>query len=87
MQQNEIKNRFKEVFNGQMNPLTPIPVSYGCRSRHLYEIAKDDRSELFGVTVIDIDADKASPLEFSRAFSSLKEAKAYVTNRFREEDA
>lgn len=76
---NDIKNIFKEVFNYSPNVMTPNVISYGRRSRFLYELASDDEDKMFGVTVIDIEKNKTN---LSRCFFNLEEARRYITNRF-----
>lgn len=75
----DIKSIFEDVYNDEPNIITPNVISYGRRSRFLYELASDDEDKLFGVTVIDIEKNKTN---LSRCFFDLEEARRYITNRF-----
>ena len=77
---NDIKNIFEDVYNDQPNPLTPNVITYGRRSRYLYELSSSDDDKMFGVTVINIKKEKENDL--CKCFFNLEDARRYITNRF-----
>lgn len=77
---NDIKNIFEAVYNNASNPLTPNVITYGRRSRYLYELSSSDDDKMFGVTVINIKKEKEDNL--CKCFFNLEDARRYITNRF-----
>jgi hypothetical protein len=80
MNQSEIKDKFREEFNGKPNPITPRVLSYSEQGNYLCELSaergsKENKLGLYGVTVIH----KAGGVsELSNSFYSREEAENYI---------
>lgn len=76
----QIKDKFRDVFNGNPNPLTPTIIRYGRRHKYLYELASGQGlacETIYGVTVL---ADDKCATDISRCFSCFNDAENYITN-------
>lgn len=82
MTNSQIKQLFKEVFNGNKNIITPNVLKYGTRGLFAFEISYGDGFDgetIYGVTLINKETRKHNH-ELSRSFNTRGEVTDYLAD-------